>query len=60
MSNIINPGDYLTTEQVAARSNVSARTIDRWRKTGKLPEPHRLLGRLVWHIEDLTTWENNQ
>lgn len=45
--------EYLTIEQVAAQIGVSARTIERWRGIGKMPEPQRLLGRLVWHPDQL-------
>lgn len=42
-----------TLEDVAQRFGVSARTVERWRRQGKLPEPHRVLGRLVWHTDEL-------
>lgn len=51
------PGLY-TIENVAHRFGVTARTVERWRKNGTLPEPRRVLGRLVWREEDLLDVEH--
>lgn len=45
--------EYLTIEKVAARVGVSVRTIERWRGIGKIPTPQRLLGRMVWHPDQI-------
>ena len=55
-----SPGDLLTIEAVAARLGVSSRTIHRWTKAGKFPNPERVLGRNVWTTTSLNKWEESR
>jgi len=51
---------HLTAIDVAARWNVSHRTIERWRATGRGPKFVRLCGRIVYRLEDIEAYETQQ
>jgi predicted site-specific integrase-resolvase len=51
---------YLWKRNVAERYSVSTRTVDRWKKDGRLPRPTRMPnGREAWTDEQLETNERN-
>lgn len=56
MENTDVPGLF-TIENVAHHFGVTVRTVERWRRAGAIPEPHRVLGRLVWDQDDLLEME---
>ena len=41
---------YMTAHQVAARFNISRRSVDNWVNAGKLPEPHKFTERTVLYV----------
>ena len=43
----------ITKKQLRQLFGVSASTIDRWVKAGKLPEPRRVLGSPRWNYEEV-------
>ena len=38
---------YMTAQQVAARFNISRRSVDNWVNSGKLPQPRKFTERTV-------------
>lgn len=49
---------YLTREQVAERFGVSPATIDRWRRSGRIPKAYRIGANTVrWKLEDIEAHE---
>lgn len=51
---------HLTPIDLAARWNVSHRTIERWRATGGGPRFLRLCGRVAYRLEDIEAYETQQ
>ncbi len=43
-------------KQAAAMFSSSARTWRRWHTEGRIPEPHRLGGRVLWLVDELERW----
>jgi predicted DNA-binding transcriptional regulator AlpA len=57
MCNVNEPTRLLTAEDLAARLQVDARTIRRWRKTGKFPAGIELGDSVIrWHSEEIDAW----
>jgi len=50
------PARLLTAEDLAARMQVDARTIRRWRKAGKIPAGIEISGVLRWRPEEIEGW----
>ena len=49
--------ELLTAADVARKCRVTARTVHRWRRTGRLPAPVRLSGKTVrWQADAINTW----
>ncbi len=48
---------HLSQIELAARWNVSPRTLERWRWTGKDPTFIKLGGRVVYRLEDIEAHE---
>jgi hypothetical protein len=49
----------LTTERVAERFDVVARTVERWERDRRLgfPQPLKIHGRKYWKLADIENWE---
>ena len=47
---------HLNQIQLAARWNISHRTLERWRWSGEGPQFIKIGGRVVYRVEDLQTW----
>lgn len=47
----------LDVAALAARLNVSARTVRRLDATGKIPQPIRIGRALRWHPDEIAAWE---
>ena len=47
---------HLNQIELAARWNISHRTLERWRWTGEGPQFVKLGGRVVYSVEDLAAW----
>jgi predicted DNA-binding transcriptional regulator AlpA len=47
---------YLRRKQVAARLGIDPRTVDLWRKRGKIPAPSIMNSIPVWDSEELEAW----
>jgi len=52
----VNPARLLTAEDLAARMQVDARTIRRWRKAGKIPAGVEISGVVRWRPEEIERW----
>jgi len=50
------PARLLTAEDLAARMQVDARTIRRWRKAGKIPAGIEVAGVVRWRPEEIEGW----
>lgn len=51
----------VNAEQLAALCGVSRPTLRRWLASGKLPQPHAVLGHTkLWNERWLTTWLSSQ
>ena len=48
---------HLNQIELAARLNLSHRTVERWRWTGQGPKFLKLGGRVVYRIEDVEAFE---
>lgn len=51
---------HLSQTELAARWNISHRTLERWRTTGEGPRFIRLIGRIVYRLEDVEAYEAEQ
>lgn len=51
---------HLSQIELAARWNLSHRTLERWRWTGEGPQFIKLGGRVVYRLEDVETFEAAQ
>jgi len=50
------PARLLTAEDLAARMQVDARTVRRWRKAGKIPAGIEIAGVVRWRPEEIERW----
>ena len=48
---------HLSQIELAARWNISHRTLERWRWTGEGPQFVKLGGRVVYRLEDVDAYE---
>jgi excisionase family DNA binding protein len=46
----------LTKKQVAARAQVTPRTIENWVKQGRCPAPFKLGKSCLWERDAITSW----
>ncbi|NQW08967.1 MAG: helix-turn-helix domain-containing protein [Alphaproteobacteria bacterium] len=51
---------HLNQIDLAARWNISHRTLERWRWTGEGPSFVKLGGRVVYRLEDVEAYERDQ
>ena len=51
---------HLSQIELAARWNLSPRTLERWRFTGEGPQFVKLGGRVVYRLEDVEGYEGEQ
>lgn len=51
---------HLNQIDLAARWNISHRTLERWRWTGEGPSFVKLGGRVVYRLEDVEEYEREQ
>ncbi len=51
---------HLNQIDLAARWNISHRTLERWRWTGEGPRYVKLGGRVVYRLEDVEAYEHEQ
>ncbi len=51
---------HLSQIELAARWNISHRTLERWRWTGEGPRFVKLGGRVVYRLEDIEEYEREQ
>ncbi|KQY13204.1 helix-turn-helix transcriptional regulator [Rhizobium sp. Root482] len=51
---------HLNQIDLAARWNISHRTLERWRWTGEGPRFVKLGGRVVYRLEDIEEYEREQ
>jgi predicted site-specific integrase-resolvase len=51
------PVTHLNQADLAARLNISPRTLERWRWTKKGPAFLKIGGRVVYRLEDVETFE---
>jgi hypothetical protein len=49
---------HLTTLELALRWNMSPRTLERWRWTGEGPRYIKLVGRILYRLEDVEAFEH--
>ena len=54
------PGRLLTAHDVAERLRVNAKTIRRWRESGRLPPAIELGGIVRWRARDIDAWLEEQ
>lgn len=47
------PPSLLTAKDIAREFQVSIRTVRRWQRAGRLPNPVRIGGTLRWRVTDL-------
>jgi predicted site-specific integrase-resolvase len=52
------PINHLSQLDLARRWAISPRTLERWRWTGEGPRYIKLVGRIVYRLEDVETFEN--
>jgi predicted site-specific integrase-resolvase len=50
--------NHLSQLALARRWAISPRTLERWRWTGEGPRYIKLVGRIVYRLEDVETFEN--
>ncbi|MGR6033914.1 MAG: helix-turn-helix transcriptional regulator [Candidatus Nitrosoglobus sp.] len=50
----------LNSAQLARKLNISACTVWRWKRDGKLPPYTNLNGRPVWKLADIESWLSTQ
>jgi predicted site-specific integrase-resolvase len=51
---------HLSQTELAARWNISHRTLERWRWTGQGPRFLKIGGRVVYRVEDIEAYEAEQ
>jgi len=51
---------HLSQIELAARWNISHRTLERWRTSGEGPRFLRLVGRIVYRLEGVEAFEAEQ
>jgi predicted site-specific integrase-resolvase len=51
---------HLSQTELAARWNISHRTLERWRWTGEGPQFIKLGGRVVYRLEDIEAYESEK
>lgn len=51
---------HLTQQELAHRWRISPRTLERWRWEGEGPTFVKMGGRVVYRIEDIETFEDEQ
>lgn len=51
---------HLNQIELAARLNISPRTLERWRWTGEGPRFMKVGGRVVYRLEDVEVYEDSQ
>ena len=51
---------HLNQIELAARLNISPRTLERWRWTGEGPRFMKVGGRVVYRLEDVEGYEGSQ
>ena len=51
---------HLNQIELAARLNISPRTLERWRWTGVGPRFMKVGGRVVYRLEDVEGYEDSQ
>ncbi len=51
---------HLNQIELAARLNISPRTLERWRWTGEGPRYMKVGGRVVYRLEDVEGYEDSQ
>ena len=51
---------HLNQIELAARLNISPRTVERWRWTGEGPRFMKVGGRVVYRLEDVEGYEDSQ
>ena len=51
---------HLNQFELAARLNISPRTLERWRWTGEGPRFMKVGGRVVYRLEDVEGYEDSQ
>jgi hypothetical protein len=51
---------HLNQIELAARWNISHRTLERWRWTGEGPQYIKIGGRVVYRLEDVEAYEQEQ
>jgi len=54
------PQTHLNQADLAARLNISPRTLERWRWTKKGPAFLKIGGRVVYRLEDVEAFEADQ
>ena len=54
------PQTHLTQADLAARLNISPRTLERWRWTKKGPAFLKIGGRVVYRLEDVEAFDADQ
>jgi predicted site-specific integrase-resolvase len=52
------PHTHFNQADLAARLNISPRTLERWRWTGEVPAFLKIRGRAVYRHEDIVAFEN--
>jgi hypothetical protein len=50
----------LTTDEVAARYRTTAPTVRYWRLIGKGPKSYKVGKRVLYHVDDVETWERQE
>jgi hypothetical protein len=50
----------LTTAELAEELNRSPETLVRWRRTRKGPPYHRIQGRVLYDVDEVSEWLNRQ
>ena len=51
---------HLNQIELAARLNISPRTLERWRWTGEGPRFMKVGGRVIYRLEDVEGYEDSQ
>ncbi len=51
---------HLNQKELARRWNISHRTLERWRWAGEGPQFMKLGGRVVYRMEDITAFKEDQ
>jgi predicted DNA-binding transcriptional regulator AlpA len=48
---------FLTTEELAERWGRSKRTLDNWRGKNVGPQPYKIVGRILYSLEEIEIYE---